>query len=103
MPKGSIVVNTARGEVVDESALVAAIKSGHLFAAALDTMQTEPLPLNSPLRNLPNVILTPHVAGSTPAAITAMAYGAADIVMRALHGHPIDRSSCVNPEVLPEV
>ena len=100
MPQGAILVNTARGEVVDESALIAALKSGHLYAAGLDTMAVEPLPLGSVLASLPNVVLTPHVGGSTPAALAGMASGAARNVLSFLQGTPVEISACVNPHVL---
>ncbi|PLP99119.1 hydroxyacid dehydrogenase [Cupriavidus pauculus] len=99
MPKGAILINTARGEVVDETALVAALQDGRLFAAGLDTMAVEPLPPDSPLATLKNVVLTPHVGGSTPAALAAMAAGAARNVLGWLDGHPADRAACVNPQV----
>ena len=100
MPPGAILINTARGEVVDEPALIAALRSGHLYAAGLDTMAVEPLPPNSPLLALPNVVLTPHVGGSTPAALDAMAQGAARTVLDALAHRQIDPVCCVNPHVL---
>lgn len=100
MPPGSILINTARGEVVDELALIAALRSGHLFAAGLDTMAAEPLPPDSPLLQLPNVVLTPHVGGSTPAALDAMARGAARTVLNALLHGQIDPACCVNAQVL---
>ena len=99
MPKGAILVNTARGEVVDEAALVAALQDGRLFAAGLDTMAVEPLPAESPLATLKNVVLTPHVGGSTPAALAAMAAGAARNVLGWLDGNPVDSAACVNPQV----
>lgn len=100
LPAGALLINTARGEVVDEPALVDALASGHLFAAGLDTMAVEPLPADSPLRSLQNVVLTPHVGGSTPAALDAMAAGAARNVLGYLQGQPVDAAACVNPQVL---
>jgi D-2-hydroxyacid dehydrogenase (NADP+) len=60
LPKGARVINIARGEIVDEPALIAALKSGHLAGAFLDVFATEPLPPDSPLWELPNVLATPH-------------------------------------------
>lgn len=100
LPRGAIVVNTARGEVIDEPALVAALQSGAIAAAGLDTMAVEPLPADSPLASLDKVVLTPHVGGSTPAALGAMASGAARNVLGWLQGRPVDPSACVNPQVL---
>jgi D-3-phosphoglycerate dehydrogenase len=100
LPPGAIIINTARGEVIDEPALIAALESRRVFAAGLDTMAIEPLPVGSALLRLPNVVLTPHAGGSTPAALAAMASGAADNILRFLRGEAIDPVSCVNPEVL---
>lgn len=66
LPRGAQLVNVARGEVVVESALIGALKSGHLGGAFLDVFETEPLPAESPLWSLPGVMVTPHSAG--PAA-----------------------------------
>jgi phosphoglycerate dehydrogenase-like enzyme len=65
MRPGSILVNTARGPLVDEDALAEALTTGHVRAAALDVLATEPVTAHNPLRDLPNVILTPHVASFT--------------------------------------
>ncbi|MGH7146211.1 MAG: hydroxyacid dehydrogenase [Planctomycetota bacterium] len=65
LPDGALVVNTARGQIVDEPALAAELKTGRIFAA-LDVFSEEPLPADSPLRGLPNCLLMPHVAGPTP-------------------------------------
>ncbi len=99
LPRGAILINTARGEVVDEAALVAALQDGRLFAAGLDTMAVEPLSADSALTTLKNVVLTPHVGGSTPAALAAMASAAAQNVLGWLGGEPVDRAACVNPQV----
>ena len=102
LPKQAVLINTARGEVVDEGALIQALQNGQLYAAGLDTMAVEPLPMDSPLIALPNVVLTPHVGGSTPAALAAMASGAARNVLGWLAGRPADASACVNAQVLKE-
>ena len=61
MKPGAILINTSRGEIVDESALIEALREKRLAGAGLDVFQTEPLPLTSELRTMPNVLLTPHV------------------------------------------
>ena len=66
MPSDAVLVNVARGEVVDEEALVRALQNRVIRGAALDVFETEPLPADSPLWDLSNVLLTPHMAGSTP-------------------------------------
>ena len=66
LPPSARFVNVGRGATVDEAALVEALRSGRLAGAALDVMETEPLPADSPLWDAPNLILTPHVAGGRP-------------------------------------
>ncbi len=96
----AILINTARGEIIDEDALIECLRTGKLYAAGLDTMAVEPLPADSQLLSMGNVVLTPHVGGSTPAALAAMASDAARNVLGFLGGNPPPRSYCVNPEVL---
>lgn len=86
---GAVLVNTARGAVVDETALLDALRSGHLPGAGLDTFATEPLPADSGLRALPNVILTPHVAGVTRDAALRVATLTASNVVDHLAGRAL--------------
>ena len=67
MKRTSVLVNIARGDIVDEPALIDALRSGTIAGAALDVFEAEPLPATSPLWTLPNVIIAPHLAGSTDA------------------------------------
>jgi D-3-phosphoglycerate dehydrogenase len=93
-----ILVNTARGGIVDEAALAEAIKAGRLAGAGLDVVEDEPLEPDHPLNGLPTVILTPHVAGVTEEAMMRMAQDAAEDILRILRGERPKYP--VNPEVL---
>ena len=84
MKPGAILVNTARGGVVDEAAVAAALSSGRLGGAALDVFEKEPLPAGSPLAGCPNLILTPHVAGVTAESNERVSSMIAEKVIEAL-------------------
>ncbi|MFC9675097.1 phosphoglycerate dehydrogenase [Streptomyces sp. NPDC056949] len=87
MKQGAILVNAARGGLVDEHALADLLGSGHLGAAALDAFSTEPLPGDHPLREAPRTLLTSHMAACTPEANRAMGAMVADDVVRVLAGN----------------
>jgi glyoxylate reductase len=98
MKRGAILINTARGRVVDTDALVEALRDGPLGGAALDVTDPEPLPASHPLYALPNALITPHIASASAATRGAMATRAARNLLAALRGDPM--SSCVNPQAL---
>jgi len=93
--RGAILVNTARGEIVDEAALADALRSGWLAGAALDVFACEPLPAGSPLLGVPNLILTPHIGSATVATRARMADLAVDNLLAGLAGRPMPH--CANP------
>ena len=87
MPAGSLLVNTARGAVVDTAALVASLNSGHLGGAALDVFETEPLESDHPLTHCEHVVLTPHCADQTPEGNDLLNLGATENAIAFLEGH----------------
>jgi D-3-phosphoglycerate dehydrogenase len=68
MKPSAVIINTARGPIIDEQALIRALQNGDIAGAALDVFEEEPLSLDSPLRKLDNVLLAPHNANSSPGA-----------------------------------
>ncbi len=97
---GALLVNAARGGVVDEPALVEALQAGHLAGAALDVFAVEPLPADSPLRDAPGVLLSPHAAGSSAQAELRVLEQTTGNLRRVLAGEPVmDVVNGVDPQV----
>jgi len=96
MPAQSILVNASRGGLVDESALVDAIRSGQLHGAGLDTFAIEPLPIDSPITTEPRIVLSPHAAALTEEGLRAMSMVTVENALAALDGN-LDPSMVVNP------
>ena len=95
MKPTAVLINTARGSLVDEAALARALYDGTIAGAALDVLETEPLPADSPLRGLDNVLITSHLAGQTAQARERAGLAAAHAVIDVLEhrepAHPVDR------------
>lgn len=98
MKSSAILINAGRGPVVDEQALVAALQDGTIHAAGLDVFEQEPLPVDSPLLKLPNVVAVPHIGSATHETRYNMAACAVDNLIAALTGTVTE--NCVNPQVL---
>jgi glyoxylate reductase len=98
MRRDAVLVNTARGPVVDEPALIEALRNRRIGGAALDVYAVEPLPLDSPLLSLDNVLLAPHVGSATVETRKKMADLAVDNLIAFFEGRR--PPACVNPEVL---
>lgn len=86
LPEGGFVINTARGGLIDEAALLAALDSGHVAGAGLDVFEVEPPTPDDPLRQHPRVIVTPHVSGVTAGSLVTMGVMAAECVVGVLTG-----------------
>jgi glyoxylate reductase len=95
MKRGAVLVNTARGGIVDEAAVCAALTSGQLGAAGLDVFATEPLPMDSPLLAAPNLVLAPHIGSATRETRARMAELCVKNLVAGLRGEEMPR--CVNP------
>lgn len=89
MKQNAILINVARGGIVDEQALVAALEDGHLAGAGLDVYEEEPLPANHPLWEMDNVIVSPHVAGATELRVDKALCLIEDNIRRFLEGRPL--------------
>ncbi|WP_417729919.1 2-hydroxyacid dehydrogenase [Rosistilla oblonga] len=89
MKPTSVLINTARGGIVDQDALHQALQSGTIFSAGLDVTEPEPLPVSSPLRSLGNCVILPHIGSGTVASRDAMATIAADNLLAGLAGKPL--------------
>jgi glyoxylate reductase len=97
MKPGAILINTARGAVIDQKALTAAIRSGHLGGAALDVTDPEPIAARDPLLRMPNVVITPHIGSASHATRLRMAEMAVDNILDVFSGK-LPRF-CANPGV----
>ena len=88
MKRSAILINTARGPIADEAAMIEALLTRRIAGAGMDVFDVEPLPAGHPLTRLPNVVLTAHSAGVTPEALEAGLQMAVDNVFHFLEGHP---------------
>jgi len=94
MKSNAVLINTARGPIVDPWVLYGVLRANRLFAAALDVTEPEPIPLDHPLLTLPNFLVVPHIASASVATRTKMAVMAAENL---LAGQRLP--NCVNPSV----
>jgi D-3-phosphoglycerate dehydrogenase len=100
MKKTAWLINTARGAIVDQEALIEALKTGEIAAAGLDTFEKEPLEDNSALIDTGKTVLTPHIAGATSESFVRMGMDAARNILSVLEGKPLDSECVVNPDAL---
>jgi glyoxylate reductase len=97
MKRNAILVNTARGGIVDQAALVRALDEGWIAGAGLDVAEVEPVPMSDPLMRAPNVVLLPHIGSASHATRARMAEMAVDNCLAGLRGERLP--NCVNPQV----
>ena len=97
MKPNAVLINTSRGPIVDMNALYDALKEKHIFGAGLDVTEPEPLPLDSPLLTLDNVVITPHIASASKTTREKMSWMAAQNLIAGLKGEYLP--NCVNPQV----
>lgn len=97
MKSNAVLVNTSRGPVVDPEALYEALKEKRIFGAGLDVTEPEPLPPDSPLLTLDNIVITPHIASASQETRAKMAWMAARNLVAGVKGEPLP--NCVNPQV----
>ena len=97
MKSSAVLINTSRGPVVDLDALYEALKDHRILAAGLDVTEPEPLPMDSPLLTLENLVIAPHIASASKATRDKMSWMAAQNLLAGLKGEPLP--NCVNPQV----
>jgi glyoxylate reductase len=97
MKSTAVLINTSRGPVVDMDALYQALNNHRIFAAGLDVTEPEPLPMDSPLLTLDNLVIAPHIASASTVARNNMSWMAAKNLIAGLKGDPLP--NCVNPQV----
>ena len=100
MPEGAYVINTARGGLIDEAALVTAIRSGHLAGAGLDTFAVEPPAADHPYFAVPEIVLTPHIGGVTRQAGARVGVEAVRGIFQILDGQPVAPERIINRKLL---
>lgn len=102
LPAGAVVINTARGGLIDEPALLEAVQSGHLSGAGLDSFAVEPPPADHPFLSEPRILLSPHVAGVTVQAGARVACAAVAGALDVLEGKPVPAARIANRHLLSE-
>ena len=98
MKPGAVLVNTARGDLIDEPALIAALREGGLSAAAIDVFSEEPLPADHPFRRTPNLIATPHISARSLEALQRERFWGLRGAIAYLDGHPVENVHLIRPD-----